>query len=60
GAAQFSVAGKLRIEVEGGECDVAESYYCPEYGVRTGRSCLKLRGSGIGKTEILFRCTYCF
>lgn len=60
GATQFSIAGKLKIKVDGGECGVSQSCYCPEYGVRIGRSCLRLHGSSIRNTQLLFRCTYCF
>lgn len=56
GAGQFNVSGKLRIELEGGDCDVGESCYSPCYGVANMRNCLRVSGSFSNKASLRLEC----
>lgn len=57
---RFGLEGKMRVEIEGGECVWGESCYCREFGVVRIRPCLTVSGMFSGKTQVKFKCTYCY
>lgn len=59
GPGQFGLANELRMEVEGGEIEVGESRYSPEYGLRLSRPCLRVSGSFCGEGRVVLKCIYC-
>lgn len=56
----FDVAGKLVFEIQGGQSILGQSDYCPEYGLRVTRPCLKVCGTIRRTGKLTVKCTYCF